>query len=273
MRSPRTVPALVSLLVAALLATVLSVVGTPAGPAGAVTLTPVMARSRVTAADLAAWFRSKGKTSKATVSIDVLAAHFIAEGADEGVAGDIAFAQSIIETGYFTFSTRAPASSNNFSGLGAVDGGSGAATFPSAQIGVRAQIQHLRAYADPTVTTAKLAHPLVDLRFKYVSPKGKAPTWEQFGNGIWASAPDYAVKVLGVYQQIVAFAGSRPAPDWAPFASSVQVADQAYADILGRAPTAAAEPGSACTSIPQQSSPGVVPLVTRSTKLSASPGG
>ena len=152
------------------------------------------------------------------------------------MAGDLAFAQSIVETGYFTFSSRVPASFNNFSGLGAVDGGTGAASFPSAQIGVRAQIQHLRAYADPTVTTAKLAHPLVDPRFSLVSPKGKAPTWEQFGNGIWATDPGYAAKVLGIHQQILDFAGIDA--EWAPFSSAEAVTDQAYQDVLGREPTA-----------------------------------
>ena len=213
---------------------------------------PVMTRSRVTAADLAGWFRSKGKTSRATVSIDELASHYISEGADEGVAGDLAFAQSIVETGYFAFSARVLPSYNNFSGLGAVDGGTGAAAFPTAQLGIRAQIQHLRAYADPTVTVAKLAHPLIDPRFTLVAPKGKAPTWEQFGNGIWATDPGYAAKVINIHEQILAFAGSPPVVPtstttttttppvvkaFPPFASSTAALTQAYGDILGRTPS------------------------------------
>jgi len=216
--------------------------GLGSSSASAASATPVMGRSRVTAPQLAAWFRSKGKTSKATVSIDALAGHFISEGADEGVAGDLAFAQAIVETGYFTFSTRVLPSFNNFSGLGAVDGGTGAATFASAELGVRAQIQHLRAYADPTVTTAKLAHPVIDPRFSLVAPKGKAPTWEQFGNGIWATDPGYAAKVLGNYQQILDFAGTPTPPPpvlaFPPFASASAAVIQAYADILGRSPSA-----------------------------------
>lgn len=203
--------------------------------AQATTTTPVMAPNHVTAADLAGWFRSLGKTSHATVSIDALATDFISEGADEGVSGDVAFAQSIVETGYFTFSARVPPSDNNFSGLGAVDGGSGAATFPTARTGVRAQIQHLRAYGDPTVTTAKLHHPVVDPRFDLVSPKGKAPTWEQFGNGIWATDPGYASKVLGVYAKIRAWAAADDG--WKPFSSAGQLVDQGYQDLLFRAPT------------------------------------
>lgn len=219
-------------------------------PAAATSATPVMGTAKVTGAQLAGWFRSKGKTSSATAPIDDLAATFLAEGADEGVAGDLAFAQSIVETGYFGFSSRVPASFNNFSGLGAVDGGTGAAAFPDARTGVRAQIQHLRAYADPTASVARLAHPVVDPRFTLVSPKGKAPTWEQFGNGNWATDPTYASKVLGIYDQILAWAAQHPSTTtttstvppadgrFAPFATADALVVQAHRDLLGREATA-----------------------------------
>jgi hypothetical protein len=209
------------------------------------TTTPVMRASRVTAADLASFYRSKGKTSKATVSIDQLARHFIEEGRAEGVAGDIAFAQSIVETGWFGFSSRVPGSFNNFAGIGAVDGGTSAASFRSAQIGVRAQIQHLRAYADPTVTVARLANPLESPRFHLVLPKGRSPLWEQFGGGNWATDPQYASKVLGIYRQILAHAGAddvpidEPSPRWAPFATADALVRRSYADLLRRDPTSA----------------------------------
>jgi hypothetical protein len=222
---------------------------TQAAPADATTTsatrTPVMAQARLTGPQMASYFRSKGKTSQATVSIDVLAAHFISEGAAEGVAGDLAFAQSIVETGWFGFSARVPPSFNNFSGIGAVDGGTSAASFRSAQIGVRAQIQHLRAYADPNVTIATLAHPLESPRFHLVLPKGRSPLWEQFGGGNWATDPLYAGKVLNIYQQMLDHAGvlrtsppDLPSPRWAPFTTADGVVRRAYADILRRPPTA-----------------------------------
>jgi flagellum-specific peptidoglycan hydrolase FlgJ len=40
-----------------------------------------------------------------------------------------------------------------------------------------------------------------------VNPKGKAPNWNDMGNGNWASAPDYAAKVLTVYNEMRADAG------------------------------------------------------------------
>ncbi|WP_426572947.1 DUF4214 domain-containing protein [Aquihabitans sp. McL0605] len=237
LRRSRSLHLRASGLVAALVASSVLALAAPAA-SGATAATPVMGAARVSAADLAGYFRSKGKVAHATVSIDVLAGYYVSEGRDEGLAGDIAFAQSIVETGWFTFSSRTPAAFNNFSGLGAVDGGSSAASFASAQLGVRAQIQHLRAYGDASVTTAKLAHPLVDPRFSLVAPKGKAPTWEQFGNGTWASDPGYAAKVLGIYQQILAYAGTTTA-DWTPFNSSSSVVSQAYGDILARGASAA----------------------------------
>jgi flagellum-specific peptidoglycan hydrolase FlgJ len=40
-----------------------------------------------------------------------------------------------------------------------------------------------------------------------VAPKGKAPTWNQFGNGIWATDPGYAAKILNLYSDMLASAG------------------------------------------------------------------
>jgi hypothetical protein len=166
----------------------------------------VMRPSRVSSGQLADWYRARTPAPyRARARLPVLAQIFIEEGRDEGVAGDLAFVQSIVETGWFGFSGRVPAWANNFSGLGATDGTQDYATFPTPRIGVRAQIQHLRAYADPGVTEAKLAHPLVDPRFDLVKPKGKARTWGQMGNGNWASDPDYARKILMLYRDLLRF--------------------------------------------------------------------
>jgi hypothetical protein len=148
-----------------------------------------------------------------TTTLPDLASHFIDEGIIEGVRGDIAFAQSLIETGWFRYGGQVKWQQNNFSGLGAVDGGGGGETFPNAATGVRAQMQHLRAYADPTAT--KCAKPplyteCVDTRFDQVDPKGKAPSWEQMGNGNWATDPGYALKVVGLYNDMRLYYGLSP---------------------------------------------------------------
>ena len=162
---------------------------------------PVMGPTVLSAAEMAAWYRSSGASPRLSdgMSIDELAQIYVEEGTAENVRGDFAFAQSYVETGGF----RAGGSDNNFSGLGACDGCRGETRFPSARDGIRAQIQHLRAYADATVTVDTLHHPLVDPRFDYVQPKGKAPYWNQFGNGIWAASSTYAASILNLYTRML----------------------------------------------------------------------
>jgi hypothetical protein len=190
---------------------------TPPPSTGAV---PIMAPARLNAAQLVAWFNGRQPrppgTYAATVPVDTLAAYFIEEGAAEGVTGDVAFVQSVVETGWFRFSGLVPAASNNFAGIGATDTNPAPAVFPDARTGVRAQIQHLRAYADPTATSCTvppLHHPCVDPRFDLVTPKGKAPTWNQMGNGNWATAPTYATSILTLFTEALRSAGTLSMPN------------------------------------------------------------
>jgi len=92
------------------------------------------------------------------------------------VTGDVAFVQGIVETAWYRFSGSVPAWTNNFAGSGATDTNPNPATFPDARTGVRAQIQHLRAYADPSAfacAAPPLHNPCVDPRFDLVVPKGR----------------------------------------------------------------------------------------------------
>ena len=204
------------LVVGLLLATCLAVtapVGAPSA-AEASTSTPVMSSPRVGATALTTWFRANepsGSTARASVPVDELARLYLEEGRAEGVAGDIAFVQAVLETGWFRWpGGQVTPEHNNFAGIGACDGGTcTVARFADARTGVRAQIQHLRAYADPTVTERNLAHPLESPRFHLVSPKGMAPTWEQFGDGVWATDPLYSRKILDRYASLLAHAGVR----------------------------------------------------------------
>lgn len=173
-----------------------------------------MGPARLTAGQIVAWFNGRQPRPSgayaATEPVEALARYFVEEGADEGVAGDVAFTQSVLETGWFRFGGTVPASYNNFAGIGATDTNPAPARFPDARTGIRAQIQHLRAYADPTALTCTvppLRNPCVDPRFHLVVPKGKAPTWNQMGNGNWATATHYAASILGLYNEALTFNG------------------------------------------------------------------
>ena len=88
-----------------------------------------------------------------------LAQIFINEGNSEGVRGDIAFVQSMLETGWLSFSgSQIPPDAYNYAGIYAFDGRTGLTTcahgdsapsrcMGSPQHGVLAQIQLLRSYA------------------------------------------------------------------------------------------------------------------------------
>jgi hypothetical protein len=172
----------------------------------------ILGPARLTADRLVAWFEGRTPqppgTFAATVPVATLALYYIEEGAAEGVAGDIAFVQGIVETGWFRFNGLVSASANNFAGIGASGSNAGPAAFADARTGVRAQIQHLRAYADAGASRCAvppLHHPCVDPRFDLVVPKGRAWTWNELGNGNWATAPAYGESILVLYQEALAF--------------------------------------------------------------------
>ena len=175
---------------------------------------PVMGTSQLTARQLADWFESTGMPYRLSggTSIRELAQLFIEEGADEDVRGDVAFAQSVLETGYFRY-----ALDNNYAGLGACDSCAGEPGFPTPRDGIRAQIQHLKNYGDPDSRTPGLAHPpsptwygadpaVAARNFDTFFAKGRAQTWQVMGKGNWATDPNYATKVIGIYIRMVVFA-------------------------------------------------------------------
>jgi hypothetical protein len=134
-----------------------------------------------------------------TVPIPDLAAAYINAGQAEGVRGDIAFAQSILETGYFSFPAggQLTGADNNFAGIGACDSCTHGWTFPDALTGVQAQMQLLHGYASPKPITT----PLVGT----VHVTGCCPTWMSL-TGVWATSTTYGVGILTLYQRIVEWA-------------------------------------------------------------------
>ena len=131
--------------------------------------------------------------------------YYLSEGKAEGIRGDIAFAQSCLETGNFTFKDSAvKLEQNNFCGLGVLDNGMLGASFDTPQLGIRAQVQHLKAYANKS----PLNNPVIDPRFSLVT-RGAAPTVQYLGiqenpQGYgWAAGADYGVKILNILENIL----------------------------------------------------------------------
>ena len=110
--------------------------------------------------------------------------------AEEGVSLVVALAQMIHETDYLRFTGSVRAVQYNYAGLGSTSVGIAGLAFPDLDTGVRAHVQHLKAYG----STEPLRTPLVDPRFHFVR-RGSAATVIQL-TGRWATDPDYGGKVL-----------------------------------------------------------------------------
>lgn len=132
--------------------------------------------------------------------------YYISEGEIEGIAGDVAFAQSCIETGNFKFNPATCAvtiDQNNFAMIGVTGTFLKGESFATPQLGIRAQIQHLKAYANKE----SLKQECVDPRFGLVL-RGCAPYVEWLGmkenptGRGWASAKNYGYNVLRVLNNI-----------------------------------------------------------------------
>ncbi|BAY24589.1 cell wall hydrolase/autolysin [Calothrix sp. NIES-2100] len=123
------------------------------------------------------------------------------EASTEGINYDIAFCQMCVETGFLRFGGDITPVQNNFAGLGTIGGSAQAASFESARIGVRAHIQHLKAYA----SLEPLVNDVVDPRFRFVT-RGIAPLIDQL-SGRWSADLDYGVKITAMLKRLYESAG------------------------------------------------------------------
>jgi N-acetylmuramoyl-L-alanine amidase/Mannosyl-glycoprotein endo-beta-N-acetylglucosaminidase len=143
----------------------------------------------------------KANSEAAARDFPDLAKLYREESAIEGVDGDIAFVQMCVETNFLKFGGDIKPGQNNFASLGGVGTGPEGASFPSARIGVRAQVQHLKAYA----STEPLVQETVDPRFRFVT-RGIAPLLGQLG-GRWTADLNYGDQLLAMLRRLYENAG------------------------------------------------------------------
>jgi len=128
-----------------------------------------------------------------------LAKYYIEEAKAEGINSDVAFVQMCHETGFLKFGNLVSEKMNNFCGLGSIDENQRGASFENEQIGVRAHIQHLQAYA--TTEDVELNKELVDPRYDWVH-KTKFVD-DIFGlAGTWATDPNYGTKLDNMLKRL-----------------------------------------------------------------------
>ena len=128
------------------------------------------------------------------------------EASDESIDPRLLFCQIMKETAWLQFGGQVSIVQFNFGGLGAVDGGAKGASFSSVREGIRAQAQHLKAYAQKGITAESLTHDCVDPRFNLVS-KGSAPYIQWLGikenptGAGWATGKNYGISIVEMIKQ------------------------------------------------------------------------
>lgn len=170
--------------------------------------TKIMGTAAATAVQMQAYIKLVNPSVAQSV-IDMIPL-YLSEGKAEGIRGDIAFAQSCLETGNFGFTQSAVTlDQNNFAGMGVTQNGMKGLSFDTPQLGIRCQIQHLKAYA----CTDALVNANIDPRFKYVT-RGSAPYVEYLGiqenpKGVgWAAGAGYGAKILTILKKITGVSGT-----------------------------------------------------------------
>ena len=167
---------------------------------------PIMGTSPVTAEQLVSYFKSAGVSYPSEElgeggadSIETFATMYCEEAAAEGVRPEVAFVQTMKETGWLQFGGDVSVNQFNFAGLGTTGGGVPGNSYPDVRTGIRAQVQHLKAYA----TTEPLNQECVDERYEYVL-KGCAPYVEWLGQKEnpagtgWATAEKYGYSIVSM---------------------------------------------------------------------------
>ena len=170
-------------------------------------------------AQMVQFYKNTGKTYPAeklkkggAESIEKFASIYYEEATAEGVDPAVAWCQSMKETGWLQFGGQVKIEQFNFAGLGATDNGASGADFSKygengVRMGVRAQIQHLKAYAVSGLTEKDLKYTCVDPRFRLVN-KGSAKYVEWLGtheNPIgagWATGVEYGQGIIKLMNQL-----------------------------------------------------------------------
>lgn len=128
---------------------------------------------------------------------------FYEEGIKEGVRPDVAFAQSLHETGHFRYGGDVLPFQNNYAGIGATGNKAKGASFNTPALGVRGQIQHLLAYATTRLPVEPIVDPRYELLSKIPEKYGKIKTWQELG-GNWAvPGVGYGEKILKIHREIL----------------------------------------------------------------------
>ena len=173
--------------------------------------TLIMGTTDVTLDQMVAYYNSKAKkypdyySNTDAPTIEVFCQMYINECVAEGVRYDVAFCQAMKETGFLKYGGSVNISQFNFAGMGATGNGVHGCVYNSVQEGIRAHVQHLKAFA----STADMVNTPVDQRWSKVK-RGSAVYVEYLGinenpnHTGWATAERYGYSLMNDYVAVLA---------------------------------------------------------------------
>ena len=181
--------------------------------------TPIMGTSQATVAQMVRYYNSKssgydtftgenkkynGSLAKGGAStIEQFAQIVYEEARAEGVRAEVVFAQCMLETGFLKYGGDVLPNQYNFAGIGATGAVHGA-SFENVRVGVRAHVQHLKAYASLDGLTQQCVDPRFNLVARgcaqYVEWLGMKENPKGYG---WASAKNYGPNIVSMMNSIL----------------------------------------------------------------------
>ena len=169
----------------------------------------IMGAAEASEEQMVRYIEKRNPQPKLNCSVEDIVRYYYEEAGREGIRPDVALCQALKETGFFAYGGDVSPKQNNFCGLGATGNREPGASFATPQLGVRAHIQHLMAYA----TQERPHGVIVDPRYKHVVVNrpdihGHITKWTGL-NGVWAvPGTRYGQEILYLWQQAQAPDGS-----------------------------------------------------------------
>ena len=181
--------------------------------------TPIMGATQTSVAQMVRYYNSKssgydtftgenkkynGSLAKGGAStIEQFAKIVYEEAKAEGVRAEVVFAQCMLETGFLKYGGDVLPNQYNFAGIGATGAVHGA-SFENVRVGVRAHVQHLKAYASLDGLTQQCVDPRFNLVARgcaqYVEWLGMKENPKGYG---WASAKNYGPNVVNMVRSLL----------------------------------------------------------------------
>ena len=163
---------------------------------------PIMGEPKATQEQMVNYINKRNPAPKLNCTVKQLVHLYYVEGGREGIRPDIALCQAIKETGVWGYGGDVIPEQNNYCGLGTTGGGVKGEFFATPQLGVRAHIQHLLAYASKRMPRVEVVDPRYELIKKW-RPQifGKLTKWTDL-NGVWAvPGAHYGEDILNLWVQ------------------------------------------------------------------------